>query len=46
MAENLARRGTAKAVDVRTAKAKVIELIQAGHKVAEAVAVVGRTEET
>jgi hypothetical protein len=46
LARNLARRGTSKSLGVADAKAKVIELIQQGYKVAEACGVVQRSQET
>lgn len=46
MAQNLARRGSKRTLDVTEAKAKVIELIQQGCKVDEACAVVQRSPET
>lgn len=46
MAANLARRGAAKPLGVTEAKAKVIELIQQGYKVADACASVQRSQET
>lgn len=46
MATNFARPGTQKVLAVREAKAKVLELIRSGHKVAEACTVVQRSEET
>lgn len=46
MASNLARSGSQKAIPTPEAKAKVIELIQQGHKVEEACSVVQRSPET
>lgn len=46
MAQNLARRGTQKAIGVDEAKAKVIELIQNGFTIPKACAVVQRSPET
>lgn len=46
MAANFARPGTQKALPVAEAKARVLDLIQQGYKVAEACAAVQRSQET
>lgn len=46
MASNLARPGTGKDIPKAEAQAKVIDLIQQGYQVKDAVQAVGRTEET
>lgn len=46
LAENFARSGARKAISVTEAKAKVLEMIQKGFKLEEAMAVVGRSVET
>lgn len=46
LTENFARRGNRKSISVTEAKAKVIEMIQKGFKLEEAMAVVERSVET
>jgi hypothetical protein len=46
LSENFARRGAQKSISVAEAKAKVIEMIQKGFKLEEALSIVGRSVQT